>query len=119
MSLMRAVAGVLFFLSCEAPDTSSESASASPDADESPPLLTTDSTEYTLQWDGRGWFTTIRFEYQNSSEDTLYVVNCNQHVTLNVQKRDWLTHDEAEELARLNSSGATCATLALRREELI
>lgn len=87
---MRPVAGVLFFISCGAPDTSSESASASPAADKSPPLLTTDSTEYTLQWDGRGWFTTIRFEYQNSSGDTLYVVNCNQHVTLNVQKRDSL-----------------------------
>jgi hypothetical protein len=91
MSLMRVVAAVLFLTSCREPGTSSEGASAVPTIDESPPLLMTDSAVYTLQWDGRGWFTTIGFEYQNSSGDTLYVVNCNQHVTLNVQKRDSLS----------------------------
>jgi hypothetical protein len=87
---MRAVAGVLFLASCGDPDSNSESTSSVPSLDAAPPLLTTDSTVYTLQWDGRGWFTTIGFEYRNSSGDTLYVMNCNQHVTLNVQKRDSL-----------------------------
>ena len=50
--------------------------------------LRTDSSEYALREEESVWTTMIGFSYENSGEDTVYVVNCNGQVTMNLQKRE-------------------------------
>ena len=49
--------------------------------------LQTDSAAYTLRRDGRGWAVNISARYRNDSPDTVYVVNCNGHVVMFLQRR--------------------------------
>ena len=49
--------------------------------------LVTDSSTYTLRFDDPGWTTTIGFSYR-VGPDTVYIVNCNGAILLNLQKRD-------------------------------
>jgi hypothetical protein len=48
-------------------------------------LLRTDSTGYSLQFDDPGWRTTVGFTYRAES-DTVYIVNCNGAILMNLQK---------------------------------
>lgn len=48
--------------------------------------LRTDSAAYTLRRDGVGWRTSIGYEYRNPGPDTVFVVNCNGDVVMNLQK---------------------------------
>lgn len=54
----------------------------------STPPLRTDSSAYTLREEASAWTTMIGFSYRNGGEDTVYVVNCNGQVTMNLQKRE-------------------------------
>lgn len=48
--------------------------------------LRSDSSSYVLRPDGPGWATTIGFAYHNSGADTVYVVNCNGTILMNLEK---------------------------------
>jgi hypothetical protein len=50
-------------------------------------LIRTDSTAYSLRWEDPGWTTTIGFAYLTES-DTVYIVNCNGAILMNLQKRE-------------------------------
>jgi hypothetical protein len=61
--------------------------------------IQTDSVFYALRPDGPGWATTIGFSYRNSDSDTVYVVNCNGAILMNLQKRvagEWIDSWYAE-----------------------
>lgn len=45
----------------------------------------TDSTVYSLRFDDPGWTTTIGFAYR-AEADTVYIVNCNGAILMNLQK---------------------------------
>ena len=75
------------FLACDGRGPEQDAAGrASPEAEPTPPIVT-DSTEYSLRADGPGWRTTIGFEYR-AGADTVYVVNCNGAILMNLQKRE-------------------------------
>jgi len=47
--------------------------------------IVTDSTAYSLRFDDPGWTTTIGFTYR-AKADTVYIVNCNGAILMNLQK---------------------------------
>lgn len=49
--------------------------------------ITTGSSRYVMEPDGPGYRTTIDFAYTNPTPDTIYVVNCNGFMVMNLQKR--------------------------------
>jgi hypothetical protein len=88
MRVIGIMAVLMVLSSCTEPGTETDARQSQEPAVGPGPSLRTDSASYSLKWDGRGWSTTIGFQYQNTTSDTIYVLNCNQHVTLNVQKRE-------------------------------
>jgi hypothetical protein len=73
---------LLLLPGCEGETPSPELVSSEPPSGES---LQTDSTAHTLQSDAPGWTATIGFVYRTAS-DTVYVVNCNGTILMNLQK---------------------------------
>ena len=49
--------------------------------------IQTDSTDYAVTRDGPGWTAVIGFRY-TAGADTVYVVNCNGAILMNLQKRE-------------------------------
>jgi len=79
--------GVMSWLACERqPKRQNVLEDAGKTNLEVEPRLQTDSIAYTLQPEGLGWSTSIGFEYHNTGTDTVYVVNCNGHIVMNLQK---------------------------------
>jgi hypothetical protein len=54
---------------------------------ESTTRIRTDATEYSLRRDDPGWTTAIGFTYR-AGADTVYIVNCNGAILMNLQKRE-------------------------------
>lgn len=54
---------------------------------ESQAPIQTDSLIYTLNRQDPGWVTHIPFEYRNPTSDTIYVVNCNRTIGMNLEQR--------------------------------
>lgn len=48
--------------------------------------IQTDSLLYSLKPQDRGWATRIPFEYRNPTSDTIYVVNCNRIVGMDLEQ---------------------------------
>jgi len=70
--------------------------------------IRTDSAAYSLRSDGPGWTTTIGFRYWNTGADTVYVVNCNGAILMNLQKREAGEWKDA-----WNAEGNQCLSPAL------
>ena len=64
------------------------SSSTAPESRDEGPLLQTRQLEYVLAGDGRGWATEIDYEYTNSSDETVYLVNCNGSFALVLERLD-------------------------------
>jgi hypothetical protein len=82
--LTRTVTTALLLLlcldGCAAPEADPESREG-----DSSLSLRTDSTEYILHFEDPGWRTTVGFTYRAES-DTVYIVQCNGTILMNLQK---------------------------------
>lgn len=79
--------GLLLLAAC-AEEPAEVPPSSSPDAPAaSAHHFTVDSARYTLTREGAALRTSIGYAFRNRLPDTIYVVNCNGHVVMDLQKR--------------------------------
>jgi hypothetical protein len=81
---MVSYAVVLIFAAC---DREAARAGAHTDSASSVPIRT-DTTEYFLGRDARGWGTRIPFRFTNLAADTAYAVNCNRATSIALEKKE-------------------------------
>ena len=80
--------GLLLLAAC-AEEPAEVPPSSSPDAPAaSAHHFTVDSARYTLTREGAALRTSIGYAFRNRLPDTIYVVNCNGHVVMDLQKRE-------------------------------
>jgi hypothetical protein len=56
--------------------------------DDSTAAIQTDTTFYVLERDERGWGTQIAYRLRNTTEDTMYAINCNGAISIAVEKKE-------------------------------
>lgn len=81
MILRPAIVLTVGLLGCDG----SPAADVSGEAERGDSLIQTDSSEYVLRFDDPGWMTRIGFTYHAES-DTVYVVNCNGAILMDLHK---------------------------------
>ena len=77
----------------ETPANDSTVAPRSASADSSTSPITTAEDSYTLRRTDYGWTTEIDFTYLNAAADTVYLVHCNDHILMDLEKfveGDWV-----------------------------